>query len=138
VLRAVVDTNVLVSALLFPTSNPGQVLAAAFECRFELIASERLLDEFEGVLRRPKIAVRVTGVSIEEFLEAVEGAAAIEDDPTDVRVHTRDPDDDYLISLADAHHADALVTGDFDLLEAIALPVSVVSPVDFLTLLDQS
>lgn len=136
-LRAVVDTNVLVSALLFPTSNPGRVLAAAFVHRFELVASERLLDELEDVLRRPKIAALLMGASIGEFLEAVEGTAAMEDDPTHVRAYTRDPDDDYLVSLADAHDADALVTGDADLLDATALPVRVVSPVEFLELLDQ-
>lgn len=137
-LRAVVDTNVLISAFLFPTSNPGRVLAASFEHRFEMLSSERLLDELEEVLRRPKIAVRIIGASVEEFLEAVENTAAIEGDPAHVRNYTRDPDDDYLVSLADSNHADMLVTGDADLLDETSLPVHVISPLDFLALLDQS
>jgi predicted nucleic acid-binding protein len=40
----------------------------------------------------------------------------------------RDPRDDYLVALAVATHADAIVTGDHDLLELVEPPVSVLTP----------
>ena len=129
--RVVVDTNVLVSAALNPASVPGQVVRAAFAQRFELVVSPQLVDELTGVLRRPKFAGLLTSGQIEAFVEAVEEVAAVVDDP-EVVERVRDPDDDYLVALSTASEADALVSGDQDLLDAGPLPVRVLSPRAFL------
>lgn len=129
--RVVLDTNVLVSAALNPTSVPGQVVRAAFAQRFELVLSPRLIDELSGVLRRPKFAGILTSSLIDAFVEAVEEVAVVVDDPEVVQ-RLRDPDDDYLVALSTALEVDALVSGDHDLLDAGLLPTKVFSPRAFL------
>jgi putative PIN family toxin of toxin-antitoxin system len=52
--RAVVDSGVLVSALIAPKGTPGEILEALIERRFELVACPQLLDELSGVLLRDK------------------------------------------------------------------------------------
>jgi len=56
--RAVVDTNVWVSALLNPVGGPAGVRHALADRRFTLISSEPLLVELTEVLARPRIAER--------------------------------------------------------------------------------
>lgn len=129
--RVVIDTNVLVSAALNPASVPGQIVRAAFAQQFELIVSPRLLDELSSVLRRPKFAGILTDSQIEAVVEAIEEVAAFVVD-TEPPERIRDPDDDYLVALAMASEADALVSGDRDLLDAGPLPCRVVSPKAFL------
>lgn len=55
-MRAVVDTNIWVSALISPKGAPAQVLQAYRDGRFRLVTSEKLLDEVRDVLNRPRIA----------------------------------------------------------------------------------
>lgn len=93
--------------------------------------STRLIGELSGVLRRPKFAGILTGTQIEAFVEAVEEVAIVVDDP-DAIARVRDPDDDYLVTLSTASEADALVSGDHDLLDAGPLPCRVLSPKAFL------
>ena len=51
----------------------------------------------------------------------------LEPDPTEPSPVSRDPDDDYLVALADSVRADALVTGDADLLDLADPPVRIVA-----------
>ena len=133
--RVVVDTNVLVSAALSPTSTPGRVVEAAFSLQFELVVSRRLLDETSAVLRRPKFASLIMPSQVESFIEAVEEIGAWVADPDVVEALLRDPDDDYLVALALSCGAEALVSGDGDLLEATSLPVPVLTPRDFINVI---
>ena len=125
--RVVVDTNVLVSAALNPASAPGRVVRAAFMQQFELVVSPRLIEELSAVLRRPKFAGILTANQIVAFVEAIEEVALMMDDPEEL-ARVRDPNDDYLVALSTASLADALVSGDSDLLDAEGLPTRVLSP----------
>ena len=57
-MRAVLDTNVIVSGLLSPAGNARLILAMAFARKFDLIVSAELFAEYEGVIRRPKFRFR--------------------------------------------------------------------------------
>ena len=65
-MRAVLDTNVIVSGLLSPSGNARLILAMAFACKFDLIVSVELFAEYEAVIRRPKFRFR-----LEEIDEAL-------------------------------------------------------------------
>jgi uncharacterized protein len=69
-LRAVVDGNIFVSALLNPHGAPAQLAAAVRSGQFVLITSRPLLDEVERVLRRDKFLRRgITAEMIAELLD---------------------------------------------------------------------
>ena len=55
-MKAVLDTNAVVSGILQPVSKPGIVLDMALSGEFDLVASEYLLAEYSAVLRRPKFS----------------------------------------------------------------------------------
>jgi putative PIN family toxin of toxin-antitoxin system len=115
-MRAVVDTNVWVSALLNPSGPPAAVRAAVQQGRFVSVTSEALLEELTLVLARPRFARRY-GVRPEDGAELVALVRArSEVVPTAGAAHLcRDPDDDAVIETALAGRADALVTRDDDL-----------------------
>src|SRR6266852_5602490 len=76
VVRAVVDTNVWVSAAIKPRGLPGQILSAYREDRFTLLVSEPLLDELAEVLGRPTVVRRgVSSQDVDDLLALLRSAA---------------------------------------------------------------
>jgi uncharacterized protein len=118
-MRVVADANVLVSAALArsPQAPSMLTLDAALDGRLELISSPQLLREIAMVLARPRLR---RYLSTEEALRFISDLAAqttiIADPPGPHAGVCRDPDDDYLVALAAASGADAIITGDLDLL----------------------
>jgi uncharacterized protein len=132
--RAVLDANVVISGVLSSRGAPADVLRALAAGEFELIASQALLDELERALAYPKPRRHISEPDAAELVRWVVGSATVVVDPdADSPVHSRDPDDDYLIALAAAHRA-ALVSGDKHLL-ALEGEIPVFSPRAFLDLL---
>ena len=80
-------------------------------------------------------ATRIELGVAERFVDTLRTLVDLVDDLVDVVVATRDRDDDYLVALARAHHADFIVTGDRDLLEWADQQPPVITPAAFETLL---
>ena len=127
-MRAVLDLNVYVSALINPTGTPAQVARLGLQRRYEIVVSPALLTELAEVLDRRAFRRYFTADEAAEFIGAVAGASDEVDDPSAVEPVSRDPDDDYLVALARDAGVDRLVTGDPDLLEVAGPPVPIVSP----------
>ena len=116
-MRAVIDTKVLVAALLWQ-GPPHAVLAQARAGHLTLVSSPALLAELADVLARPKFASILSrvGVSVDELLAQVRRLVeVIEPPPLTVPV-SRDPDDDEVLALARAARAELIISGDADLL----------------------
>ncbi len=60
---------------------------------------------------------RFSGEELNDIVEAVELAAVVREDSSEIESVLRDPDDDYLVALAREAEAEAIVTGDRDLLD---------------------
>ena len=129
-LRAVVDVNVLVSAMISPAGAPARILREWQAGAFELIVSPQLLAELERVLARPKVVARAAGAAAATVPLIKAGAALVEDPPAE-RLVPGDPGDDYLVALARTGRAHVIVTGDAHLLEADLRPLAV-APREFL------
>lgn len=115
-LRAVVDTNVWVSASLTPAGRPAEVLEALCAGRFALVTSEPLLDELADVLHRPRIARRfvITSDQIAELILQLRERGEIVTVTGTVAV-CRDPEDNVAIETALLGSASVLVTRDDDI-----------------------
>lgn len=134
-MRAVLDVNVLVSALLSRDGAPARILGEWITGGFDLIVSPMLLDELNRVLGYTKIRTRVAAEDARELLELLALWAVVADDPEIASPRTTDPKDDYLLALSREQRA-VLVTGDNGLLRLKeARPVY--SPRDFLRLLEE-
>ncbi|MEJ7788178.1 MAG: putative toxin-antitoxin system toxin component, PIN family [Solirubrobacteraceae bacterium] len=134
-MRVVVDANVLVSAVISSAGPPREVLTAWTQERFELVASPALLEELREVLARPKLRRWVSEQVAEAYLAGLGQDAMLIEDPPPIPGLTPDPDDDYLVALARAAHADCLVSGDRHLLELTDPEPPVLTPRAFLALL---
>lgn len=132
-MKAVLDANVLISAVLAPAGAPAKVLRLWLDGAYELVVSPRLLAELDRALAYPKLRARVPPHEAGELLELLGRHAEVVPDPRDSpqAVRSSDPGDDYLIALAAAEGA-ILVSGDAHLL-ALADELPVLSPAAFLT-----
>jgi uncharacterized protein len=109
--RLVIDTNVLISALLAETSLPAHLVALWRRGRFDLLTSSDQLDELVRVTRYPRMRQRIApGVAGRLINEMRDIAAPLKDLP--VVAASPDPYDNYLLAMAEAGKADFLVTGD--------------------------
>ncbi len=133
--RAVLDPNVVISAVIQPQGSPARCLRAHGEGRFDLVVSPLLLGELRTVLRREKLRPFLTIDQAERLVDALARDATVADDPACPEPLSRDPGDDYLIALARATSAHVLVTGDQDLLGLDLPDLKIVSPREFLDLL---
>jgi putative PIN family toxin of toxin-antitoxin system len=131
--RAVLDPNVLIAALLSRKGAPAAILARWRAGIIELVVSESLLVELARALAYPRIRERVTEAESASFIALLrEASVMVEDKPGTHR--SADPDDDYLLGLAQSSRA-VLVSGDRHLLQlAERLPIQ--SPRTFLDTLD--
>ncbi len=107
----VVDTNILVSALLATASLPAQLIVLWRIGRFDLLTTAEQLDELMRVTRYPKIRERLAPAIAGRLVNDVRTLAITIDKLPLVEV-SADPDDNYLLALAAAGSADFLVTGD--------------------------
>lgn len=132
---AVLDPNVIISSLLSPDGAPARVLRAWLQGRFELVISPLLLDELERALAYPKLRKRIGPEEARGVIEWLASASKVAADPKEPpSVRSPDPDDDYLIALAEAEGA-AIVSGDDHLLQ-LEEAIPVFSPVRFLRVLE--
>jgi putative PIN family toxin of toxin-antitoxin system len=130
-LRAILDVNVLVSALISPSGSPARLLLAWQEGRFELIVSPALLAELRRALAYPKLERLIAPADADAFVAWLSRSAVLTRDAADPPpIHAADPDDDYLLALAAEQRAE-LVSGDGHLL-ALAGDYPIQRPVDFL------
>jgi putative PIN family toxin of toxin-antitoxin system len=114
----VLDTNVLVSALLKRDSIPGRLLQAVWDGSLDLVLSEPLLTELRDVLDYPKIRRRLAANAIDRdlFLELLP-FFTIQVDVSGIQVsRPRDAADEMVLATFVAGQAEWLVSGDEDLL----------------------
>jgi putative PIN family toxin of toxin-antitoxin system len=133
--RAVLDTNVLVSALISPGGSSARLLLELRSGAFELIVSPLLLAELREVLRRDKFRRYVVESEADAYVELIQSEGVVRADPEpSPEPLSADPDDEYLIDLARDAQADALVTGDAHLLDLRAI-IPAMTPAEFLEML---
>ena len=136
-MRAVLDANVLVSALISRVGAPARLVELWLDGQFELVLCETLLDEVQRTLNQPKISGRVASEDALRFIRLLQDVGEVVMEPAGPPpVHSNDPGDDYLLALA-ARERTPLVSGDGHVLAlGDRLPIS--SPRAFLEQLERA
>jgi putative PIN family toxin of toxin-antitoxin system len=133
--RLVIDTNILISALLSATSLPAHLILLWREGQFDLLTSLEQLDELMRVTRYPKIAERLSTACAGRLINELRDVAIVTKNLPKVTV-SPDPCDNYLLAIAVTGSANFLVTGDKADLLSLKLyeGTKIVSVREFLTL----
>lgn len=140
-IKAVVDANVLISAVIAPLGPSRRIFDAWREGRFTLVNSPGIIEEVSRKLAHPRISLRY-GVSDEDraaVLRLLQAEAEITPGSSEISPGTRDPGDDKVVAAAIETQADYVVTGDKDLLALEQHSgVRIVRPAMFVSLLRQA
>jgi putative PIN family toxin of toxin-antitoxin system len=123
---------VLIAALISAAGAPRALLQRWLAGDFELIVSPSLLAELERVLGRQKFRTYATEPEIRTYVALLRRLATIVPDPALISGLTPDPGDDYLVVLARASGARALVSGDRHLCDLVDPMPPVLRPREFL------
>lgn len=139
-LRVVVDTNILVRALIKLDGTFGPVLLRLRQDEYTLLYAPPLLEELVDVLNRPRIRRKYHLTDAD--IRTVVGLILLRGEtvtPTRRITACRDPKDNKFLEVAVAGNADVLVSGDEDLLVLHPFQdIPIVPPIDFLTMLDEA
>ena len=135
--KAVVDTNILVSALIKPEGKPAQILQQVG--KFELLFSADILDEAREVLNRKRLRKKYhhTAQDVNTFLDAkLRRAGTLVIVEHVENVIKNDPPDNLVLACAAEGHAQYLVSGNAHLLDLVSYQkVEIVTPARFLEIL---
>jgi len=114
VLKVVLDTNVLISAILFG-GKPRQILEKAIRGEIRLCLSEPILEELKGVLQRPKF--NYSPEMIQVILTELSGISDFVNVSKMIDVVVEDPEDNRILECTVEAKANYIVTGDSHLLK---------------------
>ena len=130
-LRVVLDTNVVVSAMLFPASVPGQAFLYLAR-RGGLIISESSMSELIDVILRSDFDRYLGEEERVEFFSSLEQQAQLVEVTHSITA-CRDPKDDKFLELALSGRATHIITGDRDLLDLHPFRgIPILTPISFL------
>jgi putative PIN family toxin of toxin-antitoxin system len=108
-IRVVLDTNIIVSALLQPLGPPAEVLLLALGTSLQMCISGDIFAEYEEVIRRPRF--RLPEETLATAMETIR-AKALWVRPVQTVQVCSDPDDNIFLECAQAARAAYLVTGN--------------------------
>jgi len=135
--RVVVDSNVLISALLLPGSVPRQTLELLAELNTALLFSDSTFAELASRLAKPKFDQYRTPAQLEAFIDWLSelGEWVVPGLSVDA---CRDSDDNKFLSLAISGEAHCIISGDKDLLALHPFEnIPILTPIDFLSNCDK-
>jgi len=137
-MRVVLDTGILIAALITVDTPPDKIYRAWKKKRFELMTSEWQLEEFRRVSRYPKLKRYITAVEAGQMVNALKFNAHVYSSLPTVDL-CKDPDDNPILAIALESKADFLVTGDKrDLLSMGRIGIThIVSAASFLAVLER-
>jgi putative PIN family toxin of toxin-antitoxin system len=133
-IRAVVDANIPVRALIKPRGTVGPILQSLRDAEYQIIYSDPLLTELADVLARPRFAAKY-GLSADDAatvlaLILLRGEPVLATRRIDA---CRDPKDNMVLEAAVAGQVDVIVSGDGDLLSMSPFEgIPVLEPATFL------
>lgn len=138
-IRAVLDTNLLVSMAIRPGGTPDQIRAAWQDGRFILVTSPHLIAELRRVLAYPKLRklIRLSPEEEEALLRLVVEEAEVTAGTLQVRAVVADPTDNLVLACAIEGQADYVVSGDEHLLSLREFSgITIITARDFLRVLE--
>jgi len=140
--RVVVDTNLIVSAVLSPNRKPSRILDAIIEGQLLSITSPPILAEARRVFSYPKlqrILVKngIDGKSVEDYVSQFAQSSAIVPGRAEANFIENDPTDNMFLACAAEGEADFIISGDKHLTSIGTFQgIRIMDPANFLSFLE--
>ena len=110
-MKVVLDTNILISALISKTAAPHHIYQAWRDKRLAVLTCTEQLVEVREVTRRVAVALRIKPAEAGRLVNSLRDLAVVLGDLPAVQ-RSSDPKDDFILALAQAGGARCVVTGD--------------------------
>jgi uncharacterized protein len=110
-MRVVLDTNILLSALINRHGTPAQLITGWRERRYDLVTSTEQLIELGDVARRPVLRARIVPSTVGRLIRDLRKLAEVLTRLPAIE-RSADPADNFLLAMAEAGNANYLVSGD--------------------------
>lgn len=112
-MRVILDTNVLLAALISPHGAPDAIFRAWRAARFDLVTSAEQIDEIRRASRYPKLKSILPAHRVGNMVNNLQRAIVLHTLPSlPDGINADDPADGFLLAMALTSDADFLVTGD--------------------------
>ncbi|MDR1228680.1 MAG: putative toxin-antitoxin system toxin component, PIN family [Azoarcus sp.] len=112
-MRVILDTNVLLGALISSHGSPNAIYRAWREARFDLVTSTVQIDELRRASRYPKLKAILPAHRVGTMINNIQRAIVLNTLPSLAEgIEAADPNDAFLLAMALASDADYLVTGN--------------------------
>ena len=140
--RIVIDTNILVSAILTPKGNPAKILKHVLEGKLNLIISPAILEETQQVLRYPRLVKlmkknKITRKEVYDFLGKMSKVAVITPGKLEIDAIPDDPADNKILACGLEGEADYLISGNHHLTDLkIFQGIKIMNPSTFLKIIN--
>ena len=112
--KVVIDTNILISALGWK-GNPNEIFIRVLEGEFELIISQKQIEELREVMNYTRFSF--TEEQKSRFITLLLDVAKVVEVSGKLKVIKEDPDDDIILETAIENNADFIISGDDHLLK---------------------
>ncbi len=110
-MRVVLDTNVLISALITSGTPPDALYRAWLRGEFDLVTSAAQIAEIADVASRPRLEKFIDADEVADILDNIGLRAIVLDDPPEVNL-SPDPGNNPILAAGIAGNADLIVSGD--------------------------
>jgi putative PIN family toxin of toxin-antitoxin system len=133
-MRVILDTNIIISALLVANSKPAELIAMWRQGKFDLLMCNEQLDELRRVTQYPKIRERLSPPLAGRLINQIKELSVSVVNLPDINL-SEDPSDNFLLAMAIEGSADYLITGDISHLLHLkkVMGTSIISVTDFLS-----
>ena len=112
--KVVIDTNILISALGWK-GKPNEIFSRVLDEEFELIISQKQIEELREVMNYPKFSF--TEEQKSRFITLLLNVAKVVEISNKLKVIKEDPDDDIILETAVENNVDFIISGDHHLLK---------------------
>jgi len=132
-MKVIIDTNIIISAALFPRGRTAQALFKAMSFPYEPILCDYVIDELHRKFLEKFPEKRL---EMESFLFNLSASLTVVKTPaksSELEMKIRDPKDRPILRAALEEHADLFLTGDKDFLESSVTDPRIVSVPEFLS-----
>ncbi len=140
-MRIILDTNVMVSAILSPRSTSAQIIRLVLDGVVNLIISHDILDETLRVIRYPKLVklMKKNGVALKEVeyvIDRLSAIAVVTPGKLTLDVIQDDPSDNKILACAVEGEVDFIISGDHHLIELKEFQgIPIVNPATFVAII---